>query len=82
MLDTLITRPHFCCLIGTPTKDPTCLDPTQHEFGSKVKGTYCSATGCKAGEFTVCGAQSECSDAGGTCTPFSTKTIEIGACVQ
>ena len=64
-----------CCLNGTPTKDPTCGT----YFGSKVHGAFCKPS-CTAGEFVICETQTECTT--GTCTPFSTKTIQIGACVQ
>lgn len=70
---------NICCLRGTPTKDNVCGT----YFGSRVLGSHCTAdTACPAGEFQLCSAATgECTN-GGTCTPFSTKSKQLGACIQ
>lgn len=68
-----------CCLRGTVKVDAVC----KTSFGSLVKGTHCSAGACaNAGEIELCSTQADCTVAGETCTPFSTKAKELGACVK
>ncbi len=69
----------ICCLKGTPTKDAVCGT----YFGSRVLGSHCTAAAaCPAGEFQLCSAASGECPSGQTCTAFSTKSKNLGACLQ
>jgi hypothetical protein len=67
---------NVCCFGGEPKVDPVC--PGKN-FAKGVKGSACRAT-CGAGEYVVCTKDSDC-ETGKTCTPFSAKSIDFGACL-
>ena len=53
--------------------------PDRGPLGVLVLLAICVGT-YAAGEYVICEQQSECE--AGTCTPFSTKSIDMGACIQ